>query len=547
MIFFSTLLISMFITMALIPLFSGMAVKLNALDIPDERKVHHTPIPRSGGPAMALGAILPVLFWEHGDNVLNAILIGSGIIVLFGMIDDFKNIGFKEKFAGQVIASLIVILYGGIKIKSLGLFFSSSAPMPEWFAIPLTIFVIVGVTNAINLSDGLDGLAGGISLLSFASIGYLAYTMGNTNITILSTSMVGVIFGFLRFNTYPASLFMGDAGSQLLGFLAAVLSLSLTQENTTLSPLLPLFLLGLPVLDTLTVMFTRIYNKKSPFKPDMNHFHHKIIRLGFYHNEAVVLIYIIQILMVMAAVIFRFQSEWFLMILYITFAVTILAGFFIAGKTGWKLKRYDLLEKVIKGRLRVIKEKNIIIKVSFRLIIIVAPLLLLFTSFIPTNIPVYFSIFTAALSGLIIVCLLTKNQRWIVNALRVALFLSIPVLIYLSEVDIAIWMKDRLGQPYNLSFGFLLIAIILTLKFTRRKNGFRMTPMDFLILILALVVPNLPDEKIQSFHMGLISVKIIILLLGFEVLIGESRMKFIWLGFTTVPALLVISVRGLMG
>jgi UDP-GlcNAc:undecaprenyl-phosphate GlcNAc-1-phosphate transferase len=324
MIFFSTLLISMFITLTLIPVTSRVASALHGMDIPDERKVHPYPMPKSGGIPMAIGVIVPILLWARGDEFVRAVLIGAGIVVIFGLIDDFKGIRYEVKFAGQIAAALIVILYGGVQIRSLGMLLPEDMLLPDWFSIPLTLLVIVGVTNAINLADGLDGLAGGICLLSFACIGYLAYRGGNMTLVLLSVATTGVIFGFLRFNTYPATLFMGDAGSQFLGFLAGTLSLSLTQGNTPLSPLLPLILLGFPVLDTLTVMFERISQGRPVFVADKNHFHHKLIRLGLFHTEAVVLIYIIQALLVTAAFVFRFYSEWFLLVLYLIFSAIVL-------------------------------------------------------------------------------------------------------------------------------------------------------------------------------------------------------------------------------
>ena len=274
----------MFLTIVLIPILTGLARKVKAIDIPDERKIHQHPMPRAGGAAMALGALIPILLWVPQSPFSRAILIGAGIVTVFGITDDIRNLGYKAKFAGQLVAALVVVFYGGVEIRDLGMLVRDYALLPHWVAIPLTVLVIVGVTNAINLSDGLDGLAGGISLLTFACIGYLAYLNGQILVTLLSIASVGAVFGFLRYNTYPASVFMGDAGSQLIGFLAVTLSLKLTQGNTPLSPLLPLILLGFPILDTMTVMLERLAEKKSPFAPDKNHLHHKLIRLGFFHT-----------------------------------------------------------------------------------------------------------------------------------------------------------------------------------------------------------------------------------------------------------------------
>ena len=534
----------MFITIALITFFRGLAIKVNALDVPNERKVHKHPMPKGGGIAMALGAFIPILLWSPADNFTRATLIGAGIVVLFGLIDDMKNLGFKAKFAGQFAAALIVILYGGVKINSLGMLLPGGVLLPDWLAIPLTFIVIVGITNAINLSDGLDGLAGGISLLSFLCIGYLAYVAGNFSIAMLSAATVGAIFGFLRFNTYPATVFMGDAGSQLLGFMAIIFSLKLTQGNAPLSPLLPLLLVGFPVLDTITVMFERVTNGKSPFVADKNHLHHKFIRLNLFHTEAVLSIYILQAFLVTSAFVFRSRSEWFLLILYLVFSGVIISWFFIAEKTGWKFKRFHF--KIMKGRLKVLKEKNILIKVSFRIIEVGVPSLLLITCFLPASVPRYFAFFSLGFLGLILIVWLF-NKQWLDMSLRFALYLTIPFVIYLSETDLAAWVGYKLLDPYNLSFVFLIVFVILTLKFTRRTKGFKTSPMDFLILFIALVVPNLPDERIQSYHMGLVAAKIIVLFFSYEVLIGELREDLKRLVLATIPVMVVMAVRGLIG
>jgi len=460
-------------------------------------------------------------------------------------VDDFKNLGYKAKFTGQAAAALIVILYGGIKIKSFGMLLPNDVLLPDWFAIPLTFIVIVGATNAINLSDGLDGLAGGICFLSFCCIGYLAYQGENIAIALLSVSVVGAIFSFLRFNTYPATLFMGDAGSQLLGFLAITLLLGLTQGNTPLSPLLPLILLGFPVLDTLTVMYERTAKGRSPFVADKNHFHHKLIRLGFYHTEAVFVIYILQAFLVTSAFLFRFYSEWFLLIGYLIFNSIILFGFSIAGKSGWKLKRYGLFDKIIKGRLKKLKEKNIHVKISFKIIYMGFPAILLFSCFLIESTPKYFSFFAIALVSMILVTWLTKKE-WIANALRLSIYLFVPFVIYLSEANMTPWMNGQLRQLYNFSFGVLVVFSILTAKFSRRTTAFKTTPMDFLILFIALVVPILPDEQIQTYHMGLVAAKIITLFFSCEALIPELRGDLNKIGIGTIAALGVIGVRGLV-
>lgn len=517
---------------------------MQALDYPDARKVHRLPLPKSGGAAMAAGVLVPVLLWVPMNDLVRAILIGSGILVVFGLIDDFRNLSYKAKFVGQLAAALTVILYGGVKIQSLGMLLPDDVLLPDWLAIPLTLIVIVGVTNAINLSDGLDGLAGGICLLSFGCIGYLAYRGDNLMITTFSVAMIGAIVGFLRYNAYPATLFMGDAGSQLLGFSAVTLSVGLTQGNTPLSPLLPLILLGFPILDTLTVMSERITKGRSPFKADKNHLHHKLLRVNLFHTEAVFVIYVLQAFLVTAAFILRFYSEWLLLIGYVVFSGLIVFGFVVAEKSEWKLNR-GFLDRMIKQRLKGLKDKQLPVKVAFTITCLGFPVLVLFSCFVPASVPMPFSLVSIVIAGLILVTWLAKKD-WMTYAVRIAIFLFIPVLIYVGAIDMTSWCNGAFSKVYNLSFGVLALFAILTLKFTRRQQGFKVSPVDFLILFIALVVPNLPDEQIRSLHMGLVAAKIIVLFFSFEVIVGELRGQSNRFGLSAIVAMVIIGVRGLL-
>ncbi|HEX7551310.1 MAG TPA: MraY family glycosyltransferase, partial [Candidatus Methylomirabilis sp.] len=342
MIFLSTLLLSVLITIAMVPVFSILAVRWQLVDLPGARKVHTRAMPRCGGIAMALGAFVPVLLWNYMDPLVQGWLAGALILVAFGMADDFRGLRPRWKFLGQIAAALFVIFWGGVKIRTLGMLAPDDFLLPGWVSIPLTLLAIVGVTNAINLADGLDGLAGGICLLIFTCIGYLAYIEGDTVNGLVALALVGAIFGFLRYNTFPATVFMGDTGSQLLGFSAVTLSLDLTQGNTALSPVLPLILVGIPVLDTLTVLATRIVRGRSPFTGDQHHFHHNLMALGLRHTESVTLIYAGQTALVLAAFLLRFYSDWLLLTGYLVFSVATIALLSLAGRNDWHEKLVDV-------------------------------------------------------------------------------------------------------------------------------------------------------------------------------------------------------------
>jgi UDP-GlcNAc:undecaprenyl-phosphate GlcNAc-1-phosphate transferase len=545
MVFLTTLLFSVFITIALIPIFTRVAVRVQLIDVPNERKVHPMPVPKSGGIAMAIGALIPILFWTHTESFVRWYLIGASIILILGLIDDFRGLRPEIKFSAQILAALIVILPGMVRIENLGMILPDGLLLPDWFSIPLTLITIVGVTNAINLSDGLDGLAGGITLLCFCCIGYLAYLVQDDVIVLLSVALAGAIFGFLRFNTYPASIFMGDTGSQFLGFSAIVFSLKLTQGETALSPLLPLIILGFPVLDTVVIMAQRLQEGRPLFSADKNHFHHRLMRLGYYQTESVLIIYVLQAALVTSALIFRFHSEWQLLVGYLTFSVIVTGAFTLANKKEYRIKRFKLFDQIIKGKLRELREKGIIIKVSFRITEFGIPCLLLFTCFLTADAPIYASYFAFALIGLII----TIWRFWRKHlglVLRSGLYIFIPYIIYTGNMETVSWMTGKLMRYYNLSFFVFAIFIILTVKFSRRKQGFKSTPMDFLILFIALGVPNLPVEEIRTYQLGLMAAKIITLFFSYEVLMGELREKFGKLTLFTILSLVTVAVKGIL-
>jgi UDP-GlcNAc:undecaprenyl-phosphate GlcNAc-1-phosphate transferase len=545
MTFLSTLLLSVFITIALIPVCMRLAGRLKAMDLPDARKVHLTPIPRCGGLAMAAGIFLPFLYWRPGGDLVSAFLIGAGIIVFFGIADDFFGLGYRAKFIGQIAAALVAVLYGGIEIRTLGMLLPADFLLPGWAAFPLTVLAIVGVTNAINLADGLDGLAGGISLLSFCCIGYLAWLHDATTIALLATALAGAIFGFLRFNTHPASVFMGDTGSQLLGFSAIVLSLGLTQGQTAVSPLVPLILLGFPVLDTLSVMAVRISEGRSPFSPDKNHFHHNLMALGLYHPESVLVIYVIQSVLMLWAFFFRYYSELFLLLSYIVFSASILFLFAYARRTGWQWKRTDLIDQAIKGRLRQLRDDGTLIKATFRIFQYGIPLLLLVACIVPREVPQYVS---AGAAGLLALFALSWIRQKKVNGalLWMTIYLLIPFAVYLGDTAAVSWMNGWSLRLYNLAFALFAVFIIVVAKFSRRQAGFKSTPLDFLILVIAVVVPNLPDPVLREYQMGLVAAKVIMLYFSFEVLMGELRGDFRFVSVVAAISLGVMGIKGLI-
>ncbi len=544
---FAPLIVSLLLTVALIPLLSALAFRLQALDQPNPRKMHTRPIPKVGGMAMGAGVFVSLLVWAPGGRLGQGLLAGLAVIFLFGLIDDLKDLSYRVKFTGQILAAAIVIGWGGLEIRWLGDLLGENAVIPRAISIPLTLVTIVGVTNAINLADGLDGLAGGIMLMAFICTGYLAYRADNAFIMIASTAVIGAIFGFLRYNTYPATVFMGDTGSQMIGFMGICLCLTLTQPRSAISPLFPILLLGLPVLDTLTVMTERLLAGISPFKADKRHLHHKLITLGLFHTEAVFVIYVIQAVMITLAYAMRFHSEWSILCAYLAVSAVIVTAMDTGIRRQWKIPRFDLIDKVIKGRLRQWRERQLFIKIADPALTIGAPSLWAATNLMSSEVPWHIGL----LSALFAIALLASpkvSPRWSSGILRTGLYLITPAVFYLagSGHEGCGWIPPILAGLRHCAFGLLMATAFLTIKFTRRLRGFKATPTDFLVVLIALAFPLLMGVEAVNPHYGTVTTEVMILLYAYEVVIGECRGRLTTVNRLTAAAFAVPAVNALL-
>ena len=282
------------------PVVKMWAVKVKAMDIPkDARRMHKHPIPRLGGMAIIFGFLVAVLcFYGKWDRKIMAMFAGSAIIAIMGVVDDIKALDAKPKFFIQILAALIVIIGGDLKIDVLTNpnFFSDNAywVLPEWLSIVLSIVWIVFITNAVNFIDGLDGLAAGVSAIMSVSLVFIAVRVGEYPVAIIGTSLMGACFGFLPYNFNPAKIFMGDTGSTFLGFILATLSIQgVFKSYAIISFAVPLLILGLPLFDAAFAMLRRISKGQSPMIADRGHLHHRLIDMGFSQKQTVFILYAI--------------------------------------------------------------------------------------------------------------------------------------------------------------------------------------------------------------------------------------------------------------
>ena len=541
---FFSFLIAMFVTMLLIPPLMRSAQRMNFVDFPGERKVHSAPIPRIGGVAMVIGAVLPIAMWLVPQREVVALLLGMGVILIFGVWDDRRNLDYRIKFFGQLIAALIVVVYGGVRIETLP--FAGLQPLSPGLSIPLTVFALLGITNAINLADGLDGLAGGTTLLSLGAIALLAYLQNDLTVVLIALAVIGSILGFLRFNTYPARIFMGDGGSQFLGFSAGALVVMLTYDtHSALSSALPLLLLGLPILDTLMVMTQRLLERRSPFSPDKNHIHHKLLALGLDHYEAVFLIYVVQASLVLAAYSLRYQADAVIISIYALFCLSVWSSLAWAIRCGWQVRiaRDGQERSLVSRKLRWLRHDGGFVKTAFGIAAVGVPLYLFAGAALSAAVSIDIGIL--ALVVLLILLAMYKAQRaqpfnW---AERAGAYVVITFIVYLAQTT-----PGALStlQNYNVAyFGVLATAIMLGFRFSKDKS-FKITPLDFLVIFVALTVPNLPDLYFDRVGLGEGIAKIIVLFYGVElVLINVARLHD-GLRWALYACLAVLSVRGLL-
>lgn len=504
MLFYTIFLVAMFTAIVLIPPLTFVYQKLDIVDVPSARKVHTKPIPRVGGVAIVIATIIPIIGWMQLDAPVIGVLAGIVVLFILGVLDDAKNLSYKIKFLVQIISISLVFAFGFIAVQSSHFVVNELLPS---IVILITYFVFVlGVTNAINLSDGLDGLAGGEALLSFSIIGLLAYESNNISIILIVLAIIGAVFGFLRFNTYPAKIFMGDTGSLFLGFILGLLSVALTyRADSAYAKLLPLLLVGLPVLDTLMVMVIRIYNRKSPFNADRNHLHHRLLDHGFEHYQSVLIIYLMQSIFVLTAYFMRYDTEINIFIAFMSISMlAILLSYMTRQKN-----TITTIENSFFVRIRKLS-KSIVTLHTEKLFTILAALLILYAlssslSMQKIDIDILILLSVIFVIGVISLVLFGKKpSNWVE---RIAIHIMIVLSIYFGANSDA----GNIIEKFQICLLLLSVFIIVVLFAGEGRKKFVGSPLDFLLIATAIVIPNLPNSPISDHGLSLLIMKLIIL------------------------------------
>ena len=316
-----TVVVAFLLSFSATPVTIALAKKINAVAVPGGRNIHKHVTPRIGGLAIFYGFIVAVLCFGTIDAEIMGILIGAVIVVTVGFIDDISNLRAIYKLFGQIVAAVFTVLVsvkfgdggsGGVLIERFLIPFSNGhyIHFGVW-SIPITVIWIVGVTNAVNLIDGLDGLAVGVSsIASMSLLAMLVIVSGDLNIGILIAALIGAGFGFLPYNFNPAKTFMGDTGSNFLGFMLACVSvMGVMKTYALISFAVPILVLGLPIFDTSFAILRRFFTGKPIMAPDRGHLHHRLLDMGFSQRQTVAILYTMTALLCMTAVVMSVNSD----------------------------------------------------------------------------------------------------------------------------------------------------------------------------------------------------------------------------------------------
>ncbi len=326
---------------SIIPFVRKIAFQINAIDKPRGRHQHKEVTPKMGGIAIFLGFILGYMIFGTHSPIMNAVLIGSFLVILTGIIDDITELTSFQQFIGQLAAALVLVFYGGLLINELTAFglkieFGIFAPF-------VTLFFIVGCINCINLIDGVDGLSGGISSIYFLTTGIIAVIQQKSGLDfILAFIMLGATLGFLVYNFNPAMIFAGDCGSNFMGFMISVIAL-LGFKNVTLTSLfIPLLILAIPILDTLFALLRRAIKHKPLFQGDTFHIHHQLLNRNFSVRTTVIIIYIIDALFAFASIVYVLNDA---KLGYIIYGILLLIVFIFVAKTNIVFDQEEIKKK----------------------------------------------------------------------------------------------------------------------------------------------------------------------------------------------------------
>ena len=533
------------VSLAVLPVMMRLAPRLKLLDHPNGRKVHLYPIPRVGGWGITLGAVTAVLLWLPVGPTTVAFMLGAVILLLGGTADDRRELPASTKLLFQAAAAVPVVVYAGLVVHTLPLPLFGELHFPPVLAMALTGLGLLACINSTNTSDGLDGLAAGVTLLSLAGILYLAFMSENTELLIMTAATIGSLCGFLRYNTHPAIVFMGDSGSQYLGFAVGLLALALVLSDTvSFSPWTLLLLLGLPPADLAVVAVRRLMRGEHCFKADKTHFHHRVLNLGFTHSQSVILIYALQASFVFFAVVLRISEDWKIVLVYVLHLVLIY-GFLSLAEHSQRSNGGSPIPLASRSGEPTTRIKPALVWAPRVALETLIPAILIICASLATTAPTEFGIVGAIALVPLLAWVVTRRPLPSI-IIRAQAFMVAAAVVYLYTdnrpfVSAVSWLTEFAG------FVAVGLLIFVTLKYSpmRRKEEFRVTAMDYLlVMVVILTLISLQSTTILFDPFFLLYLPIV--LYGCEIILVERRERPNWLQLATWVTALILVVRGLL-
>lgn len=545
--YFYILMTAMLASAIMIPPVSRIAVRFGGIDRPDARKIHCDETPRLGGIAIFLSFLFSLIVFTDVDQTTRGFLAGALVVFLTGLLDDVATLTPRQKFIGEIAAAIIGLAMGGIWLDTIGDLFGFGEISLGWFSKPFTVFAVVGVMNAINLIDGLDGLAAGGTAIACVVFGVLSYWSGNMALTLLAVGLVGSLVGFLWHNSYPARIFMGDSGSLFLGYCLGVFSVMLVNDaRFHISPMLPVLLLGVPIIDTFVVMGNRLRKGRGLFSPDRTHLHHRLLDLGLGHKMTVIIVYGVSYLLAILALLFRDLRGYEIAPLLLVLAVLF---YFTLHKLNTSVSLRKFMNISSNQPIRETAVYRRMVSFSGYLMVVIKYVLFAIIM-LSLSIPVENSLVIVGWTALLLLLLLSfvllfMKSYWSNLFLQVVLYGSGAFLIFVMEnfgrtatiVDLPVLDISR-----------VLFAVLLFLEavkvFIRKRTGHLVSsPFEYFLFFLLISVPLLPLELTLSYHIMAVVGQSVVLFVAYKLILMRNTVRNRKVIAITALALLVFVIK----
>jgi UDP-GlcNAc:undecaprenyl-phosphate/decaprenyl-phosphate GlcNAc-1-phosphate transferase len=558
------------ISLVFVPILLKFAFSWQTLDHPDHqndvdvvknkssgpRRIHSRAVPHLGGVAIFFSFLIAMFFWQP-DPVGYWLIWASVPVFTLGLVDDLYHLSAKLRLIVQIIAAGFAVYAADLSLTQVCLIPGTCIDLPLWLGAILSVFIIVGAINALNMVDGLDGLAGGLVIIALVLLSFMQFIRYDsmTPLLILSLPLIGSILGFLRYNTHPALIFMGDSGSNWLGFMiGGILLMSLKQDRQiaiSMPFLSAIMCLAIPVIDTAMVIIARIAAGQNPMKADNRHFHHALLRIGLTHSQTVTAIYFIALVFGVLGTVpisfMRYQVAWIPFLAAIVLILSMSLGVFAGGK---------ILERLVSSRSRILKENPIshrlrgllrvwenAIRYSIYFILLMSPLC---AGIVGKEIG-YIALVFAAL--LLMVTLFQPKQQDFMESFFLSCALAV-LLLAINQKDLAIELfatRYSVHFIYNALFNWLLFGTIGFVFLTLRKRYFLISPSDFLVLALPLLLLLAPEPWYSQYKLNIIALRCLVFFMSVRLLIKRRPTITHRIRMVTIVSLTYIALTSLAG